>query len=116
MRARPHEQRLGLDRAQEAQQGVARLRAAPTSGEIGQDEGGSFDREDKGFREAGLGDLGAQLLGPVEEGGGEVVGTPGLVEVAAVAEIRWRRISSCVRARSRGKYWASRRPASSYPS
>ena len=116
MLARPHEQGLRLDRAQEAQQGVARLRAAPTSGEVGQDEGGALDREDRGFREAGLGDLGAQLLGPMEEGGGEVVGALGLVEVAAVAEIRWRRISSWVRARSRGKYRASRRPSSSYPS
>jgi hypothetical protein len=79
--------RLGFQRAGEVQKAISIIGVAPPSVEIGHEPTGPLHAVDTRRREAGLGDLGPQLVRVVEERGHEVFRPAGRVPVLSVGQV-----------------------------
>jgi hypothetical protein len=85
--AGPEQARLGLDAADGPEDPFPARRVGQPPLDVGQHPGRALHGQQGVQAQAGLGDLPGQLLGQVEEGGGEPLRASGRVAVLAVAQV-----------------------------
>ena len=81
------ERRLALDAAQQCQHPLTILRIPPASRKTRKKSGWPLHREEPDQRQARVPHLRRELVGVVEEGGGEVLSLAGVVAVLAVPQV-----------------------------
>src|SRR5919197_1423824 len=87
MRARADNRRLGLEPLGDVEHVAAERRVGPARIEIGEYPSGSLDTEHLHVGESGGRELSAEIVGPMEVCGREVVDSPGRVPVLPIVEI-----------------------------